>query len=264
MDLELRGKVAMVAAASKGMGLACARGFAREGARVSMCARSAPDLERAAEEIRRETSAEVMAVATDLTSAADIQRWVDQTTQRFGGVDILVTNSGGPPRGTWDDFQSDEPWQQAFDLNLMSTIRMIRSVLPSMRRRGGGRILNIQSSSVKAPISGLILSNTVRPGVQGLAKTLSQELAGENILINTVLPGRIYTDRLRSGILQQMQATGRSEEEVATEAAKEIPLKRFGKPEEFADMVVFLASARASYVTGSAIAVDGGLIQSLW
>lgn len=264
MDLELGGKVAMVAAASKGMGRACARGFAREGARVSICARTAADVEQAGEEIRRETGAEVLALAADLTSVDDIQRWVDRTLETHGGIDILVTNAGGPPRGTWEDFQSDEPWEQAFELNLMSTIRMIRAVLPAMRQRGGGRILNIQSSSVKAPIAGLILSNTIRPGVQGLAKTLSQELAKDNILINTVLPGRIYTDRLRSSILAQMRTSGRGEDEVAAEAAREIPLRRFGRPEEFADMVVFLASARATYVTGSAIAVDGGLIQSLW
>jgi 3-oxoacyl-[acyl-carrier protein] reductase len=264
MDLELGGKVAMVAAASKGMGRACARGFAREGARVSMCSRSAADVERAGAEIREESGAEVLAMAADVTRPEAIQAWVDRTIQQFGGVDILVTNSGGPPRGGWDDFQSDEPWVKAFELNLLSTIRMIRAVVPSMRQRGGGRILNIQSSSVKAPISGLILSNTVRPGVQGLAKTLSQELAADNILINSVLPGRIYTDRLRSGILHQVETRGISEEEAARESAKDIPLKRFGTPEEFADMVVFLASARASYITGSAIAVDGGVIQSLW
>ena len=264
MDLELGGKVAMVAAASKGMGRACARGFAREGARVSMCSRTAADVEQAAGEIRRETGTDVLAVTADLTRAEDIQRWVDRTVEQFGGVDILVTNAGGPPRGVWEDFQTDEPWVKAFELNLLSTIRMIRAVLPSMRRRGGGRILNIQSSSVKAPISGLILSNTIRPGVQGLAKTLSQELASENILVNTVMPGRIYTDRLRSGVLHHMREAGVSEEEAARDLARDIPLKRFGTPEEFADMVVFLASARASYVTGSAIAVDGGLIQSLW
>lgn len=264
MDLQLEGKVAMVAAASKGMGRACALGLAREGVRVSICARNGDELARTAREIEQQTGAEVLAVPTDVTVPAQIQAWVDQTIQRFGGVDILVTNAGGPPRGYWEDFQDDVPWEQAFQLNLMSTIRMIRAVVPSMRQRGGGRIINIQSSSVKAPIDGLILSNTIRPGVVGLAKTLSRELADANILVNTVAPGRIYTDRLRSGILQLARARGISEEEAAQESARDIPLKRFGTPEEFANVVVFLASPRASYITGSTIAVDGGLIQSLW
>jgi 3-oxoacyl-[acyl-carrier protein] reductase len=264
MDLELRGKVAMVAAASKGMGRASAMGFAREGARVSICARNGDELQNTAREIEDQTGAEVLPVPIDVSKAADIHTWAERTLERFGGVDILVTNAGGPPLGVWDDFQSDEAWQKAFELNLMSTIRMIRAVLPSMRERGGGRILNIQSSSVKAPIQGLILSNTIRPGVVGLAKTLSRELADDNILVNTVAPGRIYTDRLRSGLVERASKNGISEEEEAKESARDIPLKRFGAPEEFADMVVFLASARASYVTGSTIAVDGGLLQSLW
>jgi 3-oxoacyl-[acyl-carrier protein] reductase len=264
MDLELGGKVALVAAASKGMGRACALGFAREGASVSICSRTADELERTATDIARQTGAAVLAVPTDLSRAEEIQRWVDRSIERFGGVDILITNAGGPPRGYWQDFQTDGPWLTAIELNLMSTIRMIRAVVPSMRERGGGRILNIQSSSVKAPIEGLILSNTVRPGVVGLAKTLASELADDNILLNTVAPGRIYTDRLRSSVVGQAEQHGISEAESAGRLASGIPLKRFGTPEEFADMVVFLASARASYVTGSTIAVDGGLLQSLW
>jgi 3-oxoacyl-[acyl-carrier protein] reductase len=264
VDLQLAGQVAMVAAASRGMGRACAMGLAREGVQISMCARSADDLENAAAGIREETGAEVLAVPTDLTKPDQIQNWAARTMERFGGVDILVTNAGGPPLGVWEDFQSDEAWQAAFELNLMSTIRMIRAVVPSMRQRGGGRILNIQSTSVKAPIPSLILSNTIRPGVVGLAKSLSRELAEDNILVNTVAPGAIYTDRLRSGLVTRAAQAGITEEQAAAERAQNIPLKRFGTPEEFANVVVFLASPLASYVTGSTIAVDGGVVQSLW
>lgn len=254
----------MIAASSKGIGRACALGLAREGVNVSICSRNGDELNKVAEEVRAETGVEVLTVPTDLTQADQIQRWADRTIERFGGVDILITNAGGPPHGVWDNFLSDEPWEQAFELNLLSTIRMIRAVVPSMRERGGGRILNVQSSSVKAPIAGLILSNTMRPGVAGLAKTLSRELAGDNILINTVCPGAIYTDRLRSGLTANAERLGVSEEKLATERASSIPLKRFGTPEEFANVTVFLASPRASYVTGSVIAIDGGAIQSLW
>jgi len=264
VDLQLAGKVAMVAAASKGIGRACALGLAREGVKVSICARGDDELQRTAGQIGDETGAEVLALPTDLTKADQIQAWADQTLAKFGGVDILVTNAGGPPHGVWANFQEDEAWEQAFQLNMMSTIRMIRAVIPSMRERGGGRILNVQSSSVKAPIANLILSNTIRPGVAGLAKSLSRELAEDGILVNTVCPGSIYTDRLRSGVLDYAERSGLTEDQAAAERSQAIPLKRFGTPEEFANMVVFLASARASYITGSTIAIDGGSIQSLW
>ncbi len=263
MDLGLTGKVAMVAASSKGLGRACAIGLAREGAKLSLAARSAEGLQQVADEIREQTGGEVLTVPTDVTQADQIERWGAQTFERFGGVDILVTNAGGPPHGVWEDFLSDEAWVQAFELNMLSTIRMIRMVVPSMRARGGGRILNIQSTSVKAPIPNLILSNTVRPGVAGLAKSLSRELADANILVNTVCPGSIYTDRLRSGTLDRARRAGITEEEAMAERTGTIPLKRFGTPEEFANMVVFLASERASYMTGVTVAVDGGASQAI-
>jgi 3-oxoacyl-[acyl-carrier protein] reductase len=259
VDLQLAGKVAMVAASSRGLGRACAIGLAREGVKLSLAARSAEALAKVADEIREETgSDDVLTVPTDVTQGDQIQAWADQTYARYGGVDILVTNAGGPPHGVWADFLNDEAWTEAFQLNMLSTIRMIRAVVPSMRERGGGRILNIQSTSVKAPIDNLILSNTIRPGVAGLAKSLSRELAGDGILVNTVCPGSIYTDRLRSGTLDRARRAGITEEEAIAERSGVIPLKRFGTPEEFANMVVFLASGRASYVTGSTIAVDGG------
>ncbi|MBI4590212.1 MAG: SDR family oxidoreductase [Candidatus Rokubacteria bacterium] len=262
MDLGLTGKVAIVAAASKGMGKACAWGLAAEGARVTMCARTEADLAAAAIEIREKTKAEVLAVPADVTRPADIKRVVAKTVEAFGGVDILVANAGGPPPGGFDQM-SDEQWQAAFELNLLSTIRFIREVLPYMRKKRWGRILNIQSSSVKQPIDGLILSNGIRPGVVGLSKTLAVEVGRDNILINTVCPGRILTDRLRSHMGGRAKAMGKTFEEFLPNVTADIPLGRIGSPEEFANMVVFLASERASYVTGATIQVDGGLVRGI-
>ncbi len=262
MDLGLKGKAAIVAAASKGLGKACALGLAAEGARVAMCARSEADLLAAAREIREKTQAEVLAVPADVTRLADIKRVVVKTVEAFGGVDILVANAGGPPPGGFDQM-SDAEWQAAFELTLLSTIRFIREVLPEMRKKRWGRILTIQSSSVKQPIDGLILSNGIRPGVVGLLKTLAAELGKDNILINTVCPGRILTDRLRSNLAKRAREAGKSVEEYLPTATAEIPLRRIGSPEEFAEMVVFLASERASYVTGATIQVDGGLIRGI-
>ncbi len=262
MDLGLKDKVAIVAAASKGMGKACAMGLAGEGARVTMCARTEADLIAAANEIREKTKAEVLAIPADVTRLPDIQRVVARTVEAFGGVDILVANAGGPPIGGFDQM-TDAQWQGAFELNLLSTIRFIREVLPHMRKKRWGRILNIQSSSVKQPIDGLILSNGIRPGVVGLSKTLAVELGKDNILINTVCPGRILTDRLRQGLGTRAKQAGKTLEEYLPTATAEIPLGRIGSPEEFATMVVFLASERASYVTGATIQVDGGLIRGL-
>lgn len=262
MELGLKGRVAIVAAASKGMGKACALGLTAEGARVTMCARTEAELIAAANEVREQTKSEVLAVPADVTKLADIQRVVSRTVETFGGVDILVTNAGGPPLGVFDEM-TDAQWQAAFELNLLSTVRLIREVLPHMRKKRCGRIINIQSSSVKQPIDGLILSNAIRPGVVGLAKTLAGELAKDNILINTVCPGRILSDRLRSGIAYRAREAGKSFEEYLPTFVTDIPLGRIGSPEEFANMVVFLASERASYITGVTVQVDGGLIRGV-
>jgi 3-oxoacyl-[acyl-carrier protein] reductase len=227
-----------------------------------MCARTEADLIVAADEIREKTKGELLAVPADVTRLADIQRVVAKTVEAFGGVDILVANAGGPPPGGFDQM-SDADWQGAFELTLLSTIRFIREVLPHMRRKRWGRILNIQSSSVKQPIAGLILSNGIRPGVAGVAKTLAAELGKDNILINTVCPGRILTDRLRSHMGGRARQEGKTFEEYLPTVTADIPLGRVGSPEEFASMVVFLASERASYVTGATIQVDGGLIRSI-
>jgi 3-oxoacyl-[acyl-carrier protein] reductase len=263
MDLGLTGKVALVVAASKGLGRASAAALAAEGAKVIIAARNRETLEQTAQDIRHASKREVLAYPMDLRQPEEITSLVARAVEAFGGIDILVNNAGGPPARTFETF-SDEQWQSAFDLTLLSAVRLIRSVLPSMKQRQGGRIIHIVSSSVKQPIAGLLLSNALRPGVIGLAKTLSVELAPYQITVNNVCPGRILTDRLRQtgGLLSKMKQ-GMSEEQALEEISKDIPLKRIGQPEELAALVAFLASQQAGYITGTTIQVDGGLIQSL-
>ena len=258
MDLGLKGKVALVTGASKGMGRACARGLAAEGARVAMCARNEGELKSAVDEVKAATKADVIGVAADVTKADQVRTLVARVTEALGAPDILIANCGGPPRGYFDDF-GDEAWQGAVDVSLMSTVRLVRAVLPGMRAKRWGRILTIQSVSVKQPLPELLLSNAVRPGVAGLMKTLALQLGKENILVNTLCPGRILTDRLMGGLGQ----SGLSREEYLARQGAEIPMGRVGTAEEFANVAVFLASERASYVTGVAIQVDGGLVRGL-
>jgi 3-oxoacyl-[acyl-carrier protein] reductase len=262
MDLGLKGKAALVVAASKGMGRACALGLAAEGARVGMCARTAGPLEEAAAEVRQKTGGEALAIAADASRAEDVERVVARTLEAFGGVDILVASVGGPPPGPFDQM-TDAQWLAAFEQIHLSAVRFIRAVLPHMRRRRWGRILTIQSSSVKQPVEGLVLSNGIRPGVAGLFKTLAADVAPDNITVNVVLPGRIMTDRFVGHQTDRARRGGKTLEEQLAAAAGDIPAGRIGTPEEFANMVVFLASERASYVTGTAIQVDGGLIKSV-
>jgi 3-oxoacyl-[acyl-carrier protein] reductase len=258
MDLGLRGKVALVTGASKGMGKACAAGLAAEGGRVAMCARSEADLKAAVDEIRSRTQAEVLGVAADVTKAEQVRMLVGRVRDTLGSPDILIANCGGPPRGFFDDFD-DAAWHGAVEVSLLSTVRLVREVLPGMRARKWGRILTIQSVSVKQPLADLVLSNAVRPGVHGMMKTLALQLAADNILVNTLCPGRILTDRLLGGL----EGSGLSREEYLARQSAEIPLGRVGTAEEFANVAVFLASERASYVTGVALQVDGGLVRGL-
>lgn len=262
MDLGLDGRIALVAASSRGLGRAIATALAAEGAKVMVSARDEAVLREAAREIGEVTGTEVEHHAADLVRADDIRALVGRTAERFGGVDVLVTNAGGPPAGTFDTF-GDEHWWGAFDLNLMSVVRLIRETLPYMRERGGGRIVNVASSSIKQPIENLILSNTFRAGIAGLAKSLSFELAPEGILINTLGPGRISTERSSSFDEARAESLGVSAGEVRAQAEAGIPLGRYGTPEEFARVAVFLASPANTYVTGQALLVDGGMVKAL-
>ncbi len=264
MDLGLTNKVALVTGASTGLGRACASALAAEGATVVIASRKREALEQTAQEIRQASQSPVLALPTDLRQPAEIIALVERTVDTFGGIDILVNNAGGPPAGTFEDI-SDDPWQAAFDLTLLSVVRLIRSALPSMRQRPGGRIIQIVSSSVKQPIEGLLLSNALRPGVVGLAKTLSRELAPYQITVNNVCPGRMLTDRLRHGSgVQARMAQGLTEEEALNELTQDIPLGRIGRPEEVGALVAFLASQQAGYITGTTLQIDGGLIQSIF
>ena len=203
-----------------------------------------------------------MSVVADVSNPKEVDNLVEIAIERFDGIDILINNSGGPKAGGFDDLNSAD-YQSAIDLNLMSTINMTRAVVPSMRSRGGGRIINLTSVSVKQPIGGLMLSNTARAGVIGFAKTLATELASENILVNSVCPGIIFTDRIQQLATIRAKEGGISFEEAIQNMTEEIPLGRIGASEEFANLVVFLASARASYITGATIQVDGGMVKGL-
>ncbi len=262
MDLGLKGKAALVAAASQGMGRAIARNLAREGARVAICARNKEPLEAAAEAIRKETGAEVLAVPADVSRLADATAFVDRARAAFGGVDILVMNAGGPPTGRFEAL-TEEQWAKAYDLTLMSAVRLARAAVPAMRSRGGGSIVAITSISVKQPLDNLLLSNAMRSAVVGLVKTLARELAPDRIRVNAIAPGLVATDRLIELHKVRAEREGRSVEEVGKEDARAIPLGRFGKPEEIADFVTYLVSDRASYVTGNVIQVDGGMFRGL-
>lgn len=262
MDLGINGKIALVAASSKGLGRAIATTLAAEGARLVMCARDQEQLEQAADRICADTGAEVHTVAVDLATADGPGRFVETAVERLGGVDILVTNTGGPRVGTFAGL-SEEDWLHAVDLVLLSAVRLIRAAVPHMESRGSGRIINITSISVKEPVDGLLLSNSLRAAVVGMAKTLSRELAPAGILVNNVCPGRIATDRLLALDKARAEQVGCSMEEVRRRTQQSIPVGRYGQPGELAALVAFLASSRASYITGATILCDGGLYAGL-
>lgn len=260
MDLGLRGQTALVAAASKGLGKAIARAFVREGARVAICARDAVTLTAAAAEI----GGDILAVPADVTKREDVDRFVQAALDRFGRIDVLVNNAGGPPSRPFVEI-TEEEWWTAIGLNLMSTVRLCQAVVPHMRRQGGGRILNVTSFTVKQPVPNLVLSNSVRLAVVGLAKTLASELGKDNILVNTLCPGPIATERLTSLTQAFAEREGLASDEAERRLwTNQIPLGRLGRPEEFADVAVFLASPRASFITGTTLQVDGGIVKAVW
>ncbi len=260
MDLGLKGKVAVVTASSKGIGKAAAFSLAQEGANVVLCARGKKTLEAAAEEIREKTGVKVLAVQADVSKPMDIKNLVNQAIKEFETIDILVSNAGGPPPGEFMDF-TDEDWNYALNLNFLSVIRLIREVIPYMKEKRWGRIINILSVAAKQPFDNLVLSNAARAGVIGLTKTLSKEFAKFNILINNVCPGLTATDRLKEVIKAKADKDGVSYEEEEKKFVADVPLKRLAKPEEIANLIVFLASEKASFITGATIQVDGGFIK---
>lgn len=262
MDLGLEGKVALVAAASKGLGRACAEEFAAEGARVVICARGVEALERARADIADKTGADVHAVAADLSTMAGVDRIAAEAERRFGHVDILVNNAGGPPSGPFEQHPWDQ-WEKAVSLNLRSAVELTRHVLPGMRQRRWGRIINVTSIAVKQPVDGLILSNSIRAAVTGWARTLANEVARDGITVNSVLPGYTRTDRVEQLNASRAAAEGVPVDEIQRRTEAQIPMRRLGEPREFGAMVAFLASDRASYVTAQSIVVDGGWVRAL-
>lgn len=262
MNLGLKGRGVIVAASSQGIGLATAEAFAREGAQVAMCARTEKTLREAADRIRGQTGAEVFAEPLDVTSEAQVQRFTEQVAKRFGRIDVCVANAGGPPAKNFLSLAADE-WRKAVELNLMSTVHLAKATIPYMQRHRWGRFITITSISVKQPIQDLVLSNSVRAGVVGLVKSLSNEFGKDGILVNNVAPGYTATERLQELAQVRALADGTSPQHVCDTWAAETPVKRLGDPKEIADVIVWLASERASYITGQTILVDGGIYRGL-
>ena len=262
VDTGLKGRVAIVAGSSQGIGLATAEAFAAEGCRVAMCARNAAELESAGERIRRQSQVEVLTQAFDVTDANAVHSYVDAVVQKFGSVDICVTNAGGPPAKGFLA-ASVEEWRKALDTNFLSVVYFARAVIPHMQRKHWGRIITLTSISTKQPVPDLVLSNAVRAAVVGLVKSLSNEFGKDGILVNNVGPGFTATGRLKQLAAARSKSQGKTEDEVFASWAADSALKRVAEPREVADAIVWLASERASYITGQTILVDGGAYKGL-
>jgi len=262
MDLELKTKVAIVGGASKGLGRACAEALAGEGANVVMCSRTAANLERAAQEIREKTGAGVLAFAGDLEQHATIQALIAAAVGKFGRLDILVNNSGGPPLAK-SLSATEEQWATAVQRSLLYFARMSREAIPHLKRQGGGRIINILASTVYQPIPNLALSGATRMGVVAFAKSLADEVGRDGILVNNVCPGSLLSERMLGNVTARAKELKISLEEALAQRAEETAVGRIGEPRELAHLVAFLASGKASYITGTTIRVDGGLVRSV-
>jgi 3-oxoacyl-[acyl-carrier protein] reductase len=263
VDLGLKGRVAVVAAASQGLGKAVAMSLSREGAIVAICARNRATLYAAQAEISRATDGGVMASVVDVTDGAAVRTFVAEVAESYGRIDICVANAGGPPTKSFEE-TTEEDWRAAAEMNLMSTVHLAHATLPLMKQRRWGRFIAITSVTVKQPVEGLILSNAVRAGVSGLVKTLANEYGRYNVLVNNVCPGYTATARLLSLAQSMAKREGIDAKEVEERWASQSPMGRVGLPEEFADVVAFLASERAGFVTGVSLAVDGGLVKGLY
>ena len=262
MDLELKGKVAIVGGASKGLGRACAQALADEGANIAICSRSQDHLEQAAQEIRSSTGVEVLAVAGDLDREETVRALVAAAAARFGRLDVLVNNSGGPPLADAAD-ATEEQWATAVQRSLLFFARMSREAIPHLKRSGGGRIINILASTVYQPIPKLALSGATRMGVVAFAKSLADEVGRDGILVNNVCPGSILSERMLTNVKARARERGWTLEEALKERAAETALNRIGEPKELAHLVAFLASPKSSYITGTTMRVDGGLVRSV-
>ena len=262
MDLGLKNRVALVAASSQGLGLATAEAFAAEGCRVAMCARNQQSLTSGADKIRKQHNVDVLAEAFDVTDASAVSRFVATVAEKFGSVDICVTNAGGPPAKGFLA-ASLEDWQHAVEANFFSTVYFAREVIPHMQKKHWGRIITITSITTKQPVTDLVLSNAVRAAVVGLVKSLANEFGKDGILVNNVGPGFTATDRLKELAKARSSATGKSQQEIFEAWAADAPLKRLGEPRELAEAIVWLASDRASYITGQTLLVDGGMYKGL-
>jgi 3-oxoacyl-[acyl-carrier protein] reductase len=262
MNFELKDRVAIVGGASKGLGRACADVLAEEGAKVAVCSRNKADLERAAQEIRERTGADVLALAGDLDRHETIRDLIVSTVERFGRLDILVNNSGGPPLARAAT-ATEEQWATAIQRSLLFFARMSREAVPHLRQHGRGRIINILASTVYQPIPNLALSGATRMGVVALMKSLADEVGRDGVLVNNVCPGSILSERMLSNVTARAKELGISVEEALAQRAKETAVGRIGEPRELAYLVAFLASSRSSYITGTTILVDGGLVRSV-
>jgi 3-oxoacyl-[acyl-carrier protein] reductase len=262
MDLELKDKVAIVGGGSKGLGRACAEVLAQEGARVAICSRSKPDLDKAAKEIRDASGAEPFVFAGDLDKHETIRELIAATVQRFGRLDVMVNNSGGPPLARAHN-ATEEQWATAVQRSLFFFARMSREAVPHLRKQGGGRIINILASTVYQPIPNLALSGATRMGVVAFAKSLADEVGRDGILVNNVCPGSILSERMLSNVTSRAKELGISVDDALAQRAAETAVGRIGEPREMAYLVAFLASGKSSYITGTTILVDGGLVRSV-